>query len=491
MQRYRLSMRTSDGALDSEWVARIRICAAAFAARRRAPAPLAACWIGVDRQIEGVAMKRRALLAASILLLAIGRARPVGAQTDKPKFKPEELDQMLAPVALYPDALLSQILMAAGYPLEVVDAARWSKANPTLKGDAAVTAVKDKEWDVSVKSLVAFPDVLSQMNEHLDWTQKLGDAMIGQQADVADSIQRLRAMASASGNLKNTPQQTVTTQGSGDNVQYLIEPADPQVIYVPSYNPSWAYGSWPYPAYPPVWYPLGGALLQGMFWGIGFAAAGAMFGSWNWGGRGNSYANVNVNRAVNIDRNFDRNRIDRDGKWQHRPEHRKGVGYRDAATRQQFGQQRPGAAQRNEFRGRPEGGQRPGGAPGGGVQRPGGGPGAGQRPGGGPGAGQRPGGGGAVQRPGGGVQQRPAQGVGNQRPGALNGANRGQQVNREAARGRQQMNRAGAHGGGGGRPGGGGGRPSGGGGGRPGGGGGGRPSGGGGGRPGGGGGGRR
>jgi hypothetical protein len=113
-------------------------------------------------------MKRRALLALLVSLLAIGRVRFAVAQNDKAKFKPEELDQMLAPIALYSDALLSQILMATSYPLEIVEAARWSQANPNLKGDAAVSAVADKSWDVSVKSLVAFQPVLAQLNEHLD-----------------------------------------------------------------------------------------------------------------------------------------------------------------------------------------------------------------------------------------------------------------------------------------------------------------------------------
>jgi hypothetical protein len=423
-------------------------------------------------------MRRRVMLTlVTALLVAALRPRGAAAQTDNPKFKPEELDQMLASVALYPDALLSQLLMAAGYPLEIVEAARWSKANPTLKGDAAVAAVKDKEWDVSVKSMVAFPDVLAQMNEHLDWTRKLGDAMIEQQADVADSIQRLRAKAAGAGNLKTTPQQTVTTQGTGDNVQYIVEPTNPDVVYAPSYNPAWAYGAWPYPSYPPIWYPFGGALMSGFFWGLGFAAAGAMFGGWNWGGSGNSYANINVNRATNIDRNFNRGNIGDGGRWQHRPEHRKGVAYRDATTRQKFGQQRPGVDQRDQFRGRLEGNARPGAGPGagpgGGAQRPGAGAGGAQRPGGGAGVAQRPGGGGPARLP-----AQPSRGVGNQRPGALNGVNRGGQVNRESARGRQQMNRSGGArggGGGGGRPagGGGGGRPGGGGGGgRPGGGGG-------------------
>ena len=425
-------------------------------------------------------MDRRALLSLFVVAF-FGATRSLHAQGDSRSFKPEELDQILAPIALYPDALLSQILMACGYPLEIVEAARWSKANPNLKGDAAVQGVTDKQWDTSVKSLVAFPDVLKQLNEHLDWTQKLGDAMIGQQADVADSIQRLRTRAAKAGNLQSTPQQAVTTQGSGDNVQYIIEPASPEIVYVPQYNPSWAYGPWPYPAYPPIWYPFGGVLATGFLWGLGFAAAGALFGGWNWGGYGNSYANINVNRATNIDRNFDRNRPDRDrpdrdrpgggDRWQHRPEHRKGVAYRDNATRQRFNQaQRPGVAQRDQFRGRLEGG----------------GPGGANRPGGGQGIGNRPGGGqGIANRPGGGQVNRPQQ-----RPNAIGDVNRGQQINRDANRGRQQMNRAQSHprpaGGGGARGGGGGGRPAGGGGG-----GGGRPGGGGGGggRPGGGGGG--
>ena len=371
-------------------------------------------------------MQRRALMMSMTVLLALSVARTVRAQTAA-TFKPEELDQMLAPVALYPDSLLSQVLMAATYPLEVVEAARWSKANPALKGDAAVSAVKDKDWDVSVKSLVAFPDVLGQMNDHLDWTQKLGDAMLGQQQDVADSVQRLRAQAAAAGNLQSTPQQTVSTEGSGDSVQYVIAPTNPDVIYVPAYNPAWVYGAWAYPAYPPVYYPFAGALVRGFFWGVGFAAAGALFGGWNWGGRGNSYVNVNVNRAVNIDNHFDRNRFVNNNRWQHDPVHRKGVAYRNPAVRQQFGQVRPGADQRQQFRGRVE-------------NRPAVGPQANAHPNlpanahpnvparANP---QRP----AVQNRGG-VQRS---------GGAFSGADRGAQVNHEAARGRAQQNRVESH----------------------------------------------
>lgn len=308
-------------------------------------------------------MNRRRLLGLSAVVLAWGPAFAVRAQDSKKSFTPEQLDQLLAPVALYPDQLLSQTLMAATYPLEVVEAARWSQANPNLKGDAAVAAAKDKSWDVSVKSLVAFPQVLSMMNTNLDWTQKVGDAMIGQQKDVADSIQRLRAKAAAAGNLKTTQQQKVTTQTTGSSSAIVIEPANPELIYVPYYNPTWAYGAWPYPAYPPVYYPpppnYGAALATGMMFGLGIAAGSAMYGGWHWGwsgnGWGNSYTTVNVNRATTISaNNFNANKY-ASGQWQHDPAHRDGVPYRTSAERERYNQTRPGADQREQFRGQLQG----------------------------------------------------------------------------------------------------------------------------------------
>ncbi len=403
-------------------------------------------------------MQRRSLMTAIAAALAAGVARGAWAQdTSRPSFTPEQLDQMLAPIALYPDAVLAQTLMAASYPLEVVEAARWSKANPSLKGDAAVTAVKDKSWDVSVKSLVAFPQILAQLSDNLDWMQKIGDAMIGQEQDVADSIQRLRARAADAGNLQSGKEQTVTSQGSGSDRTIVIAPANPEIIYVPAYNPNTVYGTWPYPAYPPAYYPpppgygYGSALLRGLLFGVGIAAAGAIFGGWNWG-RGNSYVNVNVNRAVNIDRNFNVNNIN-NGRWQHDTIHRKGVAYRDPATRQRFNQARPGVDQRQEFRGRLEN------SPNAGGQRPN-----------------------LPNRPAGGAAQRPNvtnRAAGGQHPnfqnhagaprggGAIRGVDNGQRTNREAARGRAQQNRAATHpsGGGSGARGGGGARTGGGGGG--------------------------
>ncbi len=393
-------------------------------------------------------MKRRNLLAVSTAALVLGPVHALRAQATNKPFTSEQLDQMLAPIALYPDALLAQTLMAAGYPLEVVEAARWSAANPNLKGDAAVAAVKDKSWDVSVKSLAAFPQVLKMMNDQLDWTQKIGDAMIGQQKDVAESVQRLRAKAVAAGNLKSTPQQNVTTQPAAQppgSSTIAIEPANPEMIYVPYYNPSWAYGPWPYPAYPPPYYPpppyYGAALMSGLMFGIGLAAGAAMFGGWNWN-HGNTY--VNVNRATSISaNNFNASRY-ANGNWTHDATHRDGVPYRDPALQQKYGQNRPGSASRDQYRGQQfenelrggQAGQRDGAARSNIEQRAG--------------SGERAGAG-AGERAGGGIRSAPESHSG----GAFNGVNRGQEVNREAERGRSYGGGRSFGGGGGGRFGGG------------------------------------
>jgi len=290
-------------------------------------------------------------LAASVLLVSAVSAQDKASPATPTPFTAEELDSMLAPIALYPDSLLAQMLMAATYPLEVVQAARWSKANPKLSGDEAVKKVGNENWDVSVMSLVAFPNVLEMMNEKLDWTQKIGDAFLGQQGEVMDSIQRLRKLAQNSGNLQSNEQQVVRSEAQA----IVIEPAQPQVIYVPAYNPTVVYGAWPYPAYPPYYYPgvaawyPGTALVRGLAWGVGFAAAGAMFGGWNWG---HHDVNVNVNRATSINRNFTRNNVGSGNRWQHDAQHRGNVGYRDPGSRERYsGARAAGAESRRDFRG--------------------------------------------------------------------------------------------------------------------------------------------
>jgi hypothetical protein len=328
-------------------------------------------------------------------------AAPAGDQV----LKPEELDALLAPIALYPDNLVSLVLMASTYPLEVVQADRWVKENQKLKGDALKAAVDKQAWDETVKALVAAPDVLAMMSSKLDWTLKLGDAVLAQQPDVMDAVQRLRSRADANNKLTSTKQQKVTkTQGEGGKQVIVIEQTNPQTLYVPYYDPAVVYGSWPYPAYPPYYwgYPgyIGaGVIATGLAFGAGWALGRWGAGGGYWGGSVN-WNNNNIN-------------IDRGGNnWQHRPEHRQGVRYNNANVNQKFGNNtRAGAQNRMDYRGR-GGDQRPGAG-----QRPaGGGPQAGQRPsGGGSKAGQKPSGGGskAGQKPSGGgskAAQRPSGG---------------------------------------------------------------------------------
>ena len=209
------------------------------------------------------------LLAAPPSLIA----QQAGQASEAAVLKPEELEQVVAPIALHPDPLISQILMAATYPLEVVQAERWVKQNASLKGDALTKALEAQDWDPSIKSLVNFPQVLTMMSEKLDWTQKLGDAFLADQKKVLDTIQSLRAKAQAAGNLKTTKEQTVIVEEK----IIKIEPASPQVIYVPTYNPTVVYGAWPYPAYPPYsYYPPG--YVAGLRFGLPPASAWARHG---------------------------------------------------------------------------------------------------------------------------------------------------------------------------------------------------------------------
>ena len=159
-----------------------------------------------------------------------------------PIFKAEQLDQLLAPIALYPDALLAQILMATTYPLEIVKADRWLQdpSHANLRGDQLAEAIEAETWDPSVKSLVPFPQILRIMSQELDWTEQLGNAVVVQQPDVMDAVQRLRHEAAAAGTLWSNAQQRVTTERQG----IVIEPANPEFVYPPTYNPAGVYGPW-------------------------------------------------------------------------------------------------------------------------------------------------------------------------------------------------------------------------------------------------------
>jgi len=419
-----------------------------------------------------------------ILLLAVPPGAIAQQAAANASFKQEELDQLVAPIALHPDALVSQILMASTYPLEVVQADRWAKQNASLKGDALAKALEAQGWDPSVKSLVNFPQVLTMMSEKLDWTQKLGDAFIADQKKVLDTIQSLRAKAQASGNLKTTKEQTVVVEEK----IIKIEPANPQVIYVPTYNPTVVYGAWPYPAYPPYYYYPPGYVAGSAFWfaaGVGMGMAwGYAWGNCNWHG---GDVDIDVNRNFNSNRNIDRGKYAQNlpsrggqagrGQWQHNPEHRKGVSYRDQGTAQKFNRASTNDAikSREQFRGRAEQGRQEIGR--GGVSDRGGlggAGGAGDRGGlgGGGGVGDRGGAGqagggsraGTMDRGGGASSLGGASGS---RGGAFQGIDRGGSAASSASqRGSASRSSFGGGGGGASRGGGGGGRGGGGGGGR-------------------------
>ncbi len=277
------------------------------------------------------------------------------AQAGAKTFSQEQLDQLLAPVALYPDGLLAQVLMAATYPIEVVTAERWVKANAGLKDQALQDALEKQPWDASVKSLAAFPTVLTMMSEKLDWTQQLGDAFLAQQQDVAATVQNLRAKASKEGNLQTTKEQKVVTETVESKTIIKIEPANPQVVYVPTYNPTVVYGTWWYPAYPPYYYYPPGYVAAGAAWGfVAGVTAAAIWGNWNWGG-GN--VDIDVNRYNNFNRtNIQNNAQNRN--WNHDASHRGAVPYKDQRVAQQYNRgASPGAANRDAYRGRDGGAQ--------------------------------------------------------------------------------------------------------------------------------------
>ena len=198
-------------------------------------------------------------------------------QTTAPQETTAQLKQLVAPIALYPDSLVGQILAASTYPTEIVEAERWMHQHPDLKGEQLGQEVDKQSWDPSVKALTQFPSVLANMDQNLSWTSQLGDAYVNQEQDVLNAVQVMRQEAQKAGNLKSTPQQTVTTQGQ----EIVIQPANPQVVYVPVYDPWLVYG--PPLAIYPGWAPYGGlyAVGPGISFGLGFGIG--VFGGFGWG----------------------------------------------------------------------------------------------------------------------------------------------------------------------------------------------------------------
>jgi len=452
----------------------------------------------------------RSCAAAAAMMLAISPAMAEesqmvaasGVAAVKPvtkTFSQQDLDQLLAPVALYPDALLAQVFMASTYPLEVVQADRWATENKALKGDQLKAAVDKQTWDESVRSLVATPSVLAMMSAKLDWTQKLGDAVLAQQPDVMDAVQRLRAKAQANNKLASTKEQKVSVVRQESRQVIVIESATPDTIFVPFYDPVVVYGAWPYAAYPPYFFPPplgfvpGAVLATGIAFGAGYAVGRWASGGNYWGGGVNwGRNNINVNRPVNINTG----NINVGNTWQHNPVHRQGVRYSNTNVQQKFSNNniRAGSQDRMDFRGR--GGNQVLNSGGGnnigsGNLGSGNGPGnrpniADRTPGNRPDVGNRPSAGGnrpdVGNRPSPGAN-RPAGGGTPRRDSAMGNIQSGRVANTQAARGRSSLGVGGggaaaaARGGGGGgaarAAGGGGARTGGGGGGRGGGGGGG------------------
>jgi hypothetical protein len=282
-------------------------------------------------------------------------AQDSGVPEQTERFKKEELTQMLAPIALYPDSLVAQILMASTYPLEVVEAERWMRQNNELKGDALDNALQLKPWDPSIKSLCHSPDILFAMSDKLDQTRKLGDAFLIQEDEVMAIIQELRGKAQDQGNLSTSEVQKIIVERE----IIRIEPTDPQVIYVPVYDPFYVYGPWWYPSYPPYyWYYPPGYIITGgyisygppFFVGIGFS-------SWAWFDWHVRHIYVDVHKTKRFHRHHDKRDSGRDS-WRHDSRHRRGVAYRDWRTNERFGT-RPGPSRElpasREMRGYPPG----------------------------------------------------------------------------------------------------------------------------------------
>jgi hypothetical protein len=295
-------------------------------------------------------LMRRAMVA--LLLPCVGsfavaqqapEPPPSQGDTSAQLLSPQQLDNLVAPVALYPDPLLAQVLAAATYPLEIVEVQQWLQDHRDLRGQQLMDAAKQQNWDPSVQAMVAFPDVVTMLNRDVRWTTDLGNAFLAQQADVMAAVQRMRGRARNNGRLQTTPQQTVTTQSQDGQSAIDIEPADPQVVYVPTYNPAYIWGPPAYGYYPPLWYPtigygfgfyppcyLGGFFggFGGFGWGWGFGwfshslfLNGPFFTHFGFGGFGRGFGGGFAGRSA----------------WAHNPVHRLGVPYANHGVANRFG----------------------------------------------------------------------------------------------------------------------------------------------------------
>jgi uncharacterized membrane protein YgcG len=298
-------------------------------------------------------------------------------EPEAPKIPNDQLDSLVAPIALYPDPLLAQTLAASTYPLEIIQLQQWMEKNKTLKGKALTAAVEKQNWDPSVQAMATFPDVVKLLADSIAWTSDLGNAFLAQQSDVMDAVQRMRAKANSAGKLKTSKEQKVESKQVEGKTVVVIEQTSPEVVYVPSYDPAVVYGPPVYP-YPSVYYPTGRLLAFGA--GVAIGAAWGN-GNWGWGcGWGNNNVNVNVNNNFvnNYNRTNVNNRISNNSNWQHNAQHRGGAPYSNKSIANKYG---------GNTRGGPPNTNRPGGdrastRPSADGNRPGGDRSAANRPGG-------------------------------------------------------------------------------------------------------------
>ena len=393
-----------------------------------------------ERHVVPAAVRGFVAVLCAIVLIASDTFASVpfpdqatGASADQTSaVSPEQLDSLVAPIALYPDPLLAQVLAASTYPLEIIQLQQWLGKNKGLKDKALADAVEKQPWDASVQALAALPDLAKRLADDIQWTTDLGNAFLAQEGAVMDAVQRMRKKAQESGNLKSTEQQSVKSEVVEGKTVVVIQQANPQVVYVPTYNPQVVWGAPMYP-YPPIYYPPPGYYAAGMAVAFGVGVA---MGSW-WGGGGWGWGcgwggnNITINNNNNFIRNSNinagnigngnRGNLGGNGnRWQHRPEHRGGAPYSDRATADRFG----GAARGDSLANRQSNARQQVGRQGGNLpSNRAGGAGVSDRVGGG--NGNRTGGGvGDRAGAGGGVSNR-ASGAGpNNRPGGAGGNNR-------------------------------------------------------------------
>jgi len=295
--------------------------------------------------VQGVAVVLCVLLLGSgnTILLAQDAApaqEAAPAEEEAPKLSNDQLDSLVAPIALYPDPLLAQTLVASTYPLELIQLQQWLAKNPTLKDKALADAVAKEPWDPAIQSMAAVPDVVKRLADDIQWTTQLGDAFLDNQGDVMDAVQRMRKKAEDKGALKSNEQQIVENKVVENKTVIVVQPSNPEVVYVPSYNPTVVYPPPVYP-YPPVYYPPyvpGAALVS---FGVGMAMGAAIWGGsccgMGWGGGGNNTININNNNNFNKNSNISGNRGGGNSNWQHNSQHRGGAPYSNKSTASKYG----------------------------------------------------------------------------------------------------------------------------------------------------------